>query len=57
MLGNHAIVSQQAYLCGATFDYEDPAFPLVAFPISVLRIHDRAEGEGVGEVDGIRPDE
>jgi putative colanic acid biosynthesis acetyltransferase WcaF len=34
-LGSHAIVSQQAYLCGATHDYEDPAFPLVAFPISV----------------------
>ena len=34
-LGSHAIVSQQAYLCGATHDYEDPAFPLVAFPISI----------------------
>jgi putative colanic acid biosynthesis acetyltransferase WcaF len=34
-LGSHAIVSQQAYLCGATHDYEDPAFPLIAFPISV----------------------
>ena len=34
-LGNHAIISQQAYLCGATHDYEDPKFPLVAFPISI----------------------
>jgi putative colanic acid biosynthesis acetyltransferase WcaF len=34
-LGSHAIVSQQAYLCGATHDYEDPNFPLVASPISV----------------------
>ena len=34
-LGSHAIVSQQAYLCGATHDYEDPEFPLVAFPISI----------------------
>jgi putative colanic acid biosynthesis acetyltransferase WcaF len=34
-LGSHAIVSQQAYLCGGTHDYEDPAFPLIAFPISV----------------------
>ena len=33
-LGSHAIVSQQAYLCGATHDYEDPRFPLVALPIS-----------------------
>jgi putative colanic acid biosynthesis acetyltransferase WcaF len=34
-LGSHAIVSQEAYLCGATHDYEDPKFPLVAFPISI----------------------
>jgi putative colanic acid biosynthesis acetyltransferase WcaF len=34
-LGSHAIVSQQAYLCGATHDYEDPKFPLVALPISI----------------------
>ena len=32
-LGSHAIVSQQAYICGATHDYEDPAFPLRAYPI------------------------
>lgn len=35
VLGSHAIVSQQAYLCGATHDYEDPGFPLIAFPISI----------------------
>jgi putative colanic acid biosynthesis acetyltransferase WcaF len=34
-LGSHAIISQQAYLCGATHDYEDPQFPLVASPISI----------------------
>lgn len=32
-LGSHAIVSQHAYLCGATHDYNDPAFPFVASPI------------------------
>jgi putative colanic acid biosynthesis acetyltransferase WcaF len=34
-LGSHAIVSQQAYLCGATHDYEDPRFPLIASAISI----------------------
>jgi putative colanic acid biosynthesis acetyltransferase WcaF len=34
-LGSHAIVSQQAYLCGATHDYDDPKFPLIAFPITI----------------------
>jgi putative colanic acid biosynthesis acetyltransferase WcaF len=34
-LGSHAIISQQAYLCGATHDYQDPNFPLIAFPISI----------------------
>jgi putative colanic acid biosynthesis acetyltransferase WcaF len=32
-MGSHAVVSQQAYICGATHDYEDPAFPLRAYPI------------------------
>lgn len=36
-IGSHGIVSQQAYLCGATHDYRDPAFPLVASPIRVER--------------------
>jgi putative colanic acid biosynthesis acetyltransferase WcaF len=31
-LRSHVIISQQAYLCGATHDYEDPAFPLISFP-------------------------
>ncbi|PSH04005.1 MAG: putative colanic acid biosynthesis acetyltransferase [Acidobacteria bacterium] len=34
-LGSHAILSQQAYLCGATHDYEDPEFPLISFPITL----------------------
>jgi len=34
-LGSHSIVSQEAYLCGATHDYEDPAFPFVASEIVV----------------------
>jgi putative colanic acid biosynthesis acetyltransferase WcaF len=34
-LGSHSTISQQAYLCGATHVYDDPAFPLVAFPISI----------------------
>lgn len=32
---SHAIVSQQAYICGATHIYEDPSFPLVSFPITL----------------------
>jgi putative colanic acid biosynthesis acetyltransferase WcaF len=34
-LGSHAIVSQGAYVCGATHDFEDPAFPLLAYSMSV----------------------
>lgn len=34
-LGSHAIVSQQAYLCGATHDYEDPDFTLMPYPITL----------------------
>jgi putative colanic acid biosynthesis acetyltransferase WcaF len=34
-LGSHAIVSQQAYLCGASHDYDSAAFTLVAAPISL----------------------
>lgn len=34
-LGTHAVVSQFAYICGATHDYEDPAFPLIANDISL----------------------
>jgi putative colanic acid biosynthesis acetyltransferase WcaF len=34
-VGSHAIVSQDAYLCGATHDYNDSAFPLTSAPITV----------------------
>ncbi len=30
-LGSHAILSQDAYICGATHDYDDAAFPLLAY--------------------------
>jgi putative colanic acid biosynthesis acetyltransferase WcaF len=32
--GSHAILSQDAYICGATHDYDDPAFPLIAYVMS-----------------------
>jgi len=34
-LGSHAIVSQDAYICGATHDFNDPAFPLLAYSITI----------------------
>ncbi len=34
-LGSHAIVSQGAFLCGATHDYDDPNFPFISKPISI----------------------
>ncbi|MGI4826606.1 MAG: putative colanic acid biosynthesis acetyltransferase [Janthinobacterium lividum] len=30
-LASHVILSQDSYLCGATHDYNDPSFPLVAY--------------------------
>jgi putative colanic acid biosynthesis acetyltransferase WcaF len=36
-LGVHAIVSQQAYICTATHDIDDPAFPMITAPISLGR--------------------
>jgi len=36
-LGSHCIVSEQAYLCGATHDYNDPEFRMVWRPITVER--------------------
>lgn len=36
-LASHAIVSQGAYLCGATHDYNDPKFPVVPFPMRLGR--------------------
>ena len=35
VLGSHAILSQGAYLCGATHEYEGTALPLVSKPITV----------------------
>lgn len=32
-MGSHCIVSQGAYICGATHEYNNPAFTLVHFPI------------------------
>lgn len=34
-LGSHAILSQGCYLCGATHDIDDPAFPLLAYSMSI----------------------
>ena len=34
-LGSHAICSQDAYLCSATHDIHDPAFPMITAPISI----------------------
>jgi len=34
-LGSHAILSQDAFLCGATHDYDDPGFPLIAFAMQI----------------------
>jgi|ERR1035441_9077113 putative colanic acid biosynthesis acetyltransferase WcaF len=34
-LGSHSIISQGAYLCGATHDFDDPAFPLLAFSMEL----------------------
>lgn len=33
--GSHAILSQGAYLCGATHDCDDPAFPLLSFRMKI----------------------
>ena len=35
IFGSHAILSQGAYICGATHDYEDAAFPLLAYEMEV----------------------
>ena len=34
-LGRGAVVSQQAYLCGAGHDIDDPGFPMVSRPITI----------------------
>lgn len=34
-LGSHCILSQQAYLCGATHDYNHPDFPMVSYKMTL----------------------
>lgn len=34
-LGEFCVISQDSYLCGATHDYNDPAFPLLAYEMTV----------------------
>jgi len=34
-LGSHVILSQEAFLCGATHDYDDPGFPLLAYTTEI----------------------
>jgi putative colanic acid biosynthesis acetyltransferase WcaF len=34
-LASHCIVSQGAYICGATHEYNDPSFPLVSHPMKI----------------------
>ena len=34
-LGSHVILSQGAYLCGATHDLDDPAFPLLTYSMEI----------------------
>jgi putative colanic acid biosynthesis acetyltransferase WcaF len=36
-MGSHAVVSQQAYICTASHDFDDPAFPMVTSPIRLGR--------------------
>lgn len=33
--GSHAVISQNAYICGATHDFNDPAFPLLAYKAEI----------------------
>jgi putative colanic acid biosynthesis acetyltransferase WcaF len=36
-LGSHAIISQQAYVCTATHDVDNPEFPMTTAPITLGR--------------------
>jgi len=36
-LRSHSTISQNAYLCGATHDCDDPAFPMISLPITIER--------------------
>jgi putative colanic acid biosynthesis acetyltransferase WcaF len=33
--GSHAILSQDAFICGASHDYDDPRFPLLAYSMTI----------------------
>jgi putative colanic acid biosynthesis acetyltransferase WcaF len=35
ILGSHCILSQQAYLCGATHDYNHPDFPMISYSMTL----------------------
>lgn len=32
-LESHCVISQQAFVCGATHDYNDPEFPMISYPM------------------------
>jgi putative colanic acid biosynthesis acetyltransferase WcaF len=32
-LESHCVISQQAFVCGATHDYDNPEFPMVSYPM------------------------
>ena len=34
-IGDRVMISQEAYLCGATHDFNDPAFPLLAYRMEI----------------------
>ncbi len=34
-IGSHAVISQGAYLCGATHLYDEPSFRLVSYPMKI----------------------
>ena len=36
-IGSHSVISQDAYLCGAGHDIDDPAFPMISKPITIGR--------------------
>ena len=36
-LGSHSVISEQAYLCAASHDYQDQAFPMISAPIVIER--------------------
>jgi putative colanic acid biosynthesis acetyltransferase WcaF len=36
-LASHVVLSQDSYLCGATHDYDSPAFPVLPYPMRIGR--------------------